>query len=107
NLVKRDVLALHFAVDGVDMFGPAGHRRLKPKFINPGLELTGSSVNFTVPFGLVFVNLTRNIEIKPRLHIAEGQIFELPLYLPDTETVCQGRIYRNGFVGDLQALFGR
>src|SRR5207245_7295786 len=98
------LLAGHLLPYRVDVRGWAGDLGLDPDVI----ELTSEDLAQVRDQGLALVALARDalddVFVCLRLQVAEGQVLELPLELPDAEAMRQRGVYVEGLAGDLAAL---
>lgn len=89
NVVKIEPLAHHFAVDGVDMLGAARDRTFQSVVADGALQFLHGVVDLHHAFGPACGQLAGNFLVFFRLQVAKGQIFQLPLELPDAQPVRQ------------------
>ena len=92
QLAERHALALHLLPDAVDVLRPAGDLGLDAfvgqEFADAALDV----LDETFAIAAFFVEQTGDALIGFRLQVAEGEIFQFPLQLPDAEAVGQGRM---------------
>ena len=81
------------------MFGSAFYLSMNPGILQRGCELLHEPLNETLPLGAVLGNQCSHALILFRLLVAEGQIFQFPLQLPDSQPVGQRRMDQHGLPG--------
>ena len=99
QLVKGEMFLLHFAPDAVDVLRTpvnlSAHILLFHRLAQPADEF----LDIVLTVNAAFVQQFCDAFVFRRMQVAEAVIFQLPLQLPDTETVRQRRI-------DIRTLFG-
>ena len=99
QLVKGEMFLLHFAPDAVDVLRTpvdlGAHILLFHRLAQPADKF----LDIVFAVDAAFVQQFCNAFVFRRMQIAEAVIFQLPLQLPDTQTVRQRRI-------DIRTLFG-
>ena len=100
NFADVERLLLHLVVDGVEMLGPALKFRLYPLVRQTGFQQISGRGDVFLPLRPCFVQLLFQVVVGFGVQILERQIFQLPLDLPDAETVRQGREDLKCFLSD-------
>ena len=99
-----ELFELHLAVDAVEVFRPAVHLGLDP-CAPQGLAQRGAE-SFDVAFavGAPLGQRARDAPVFQRFEVAEREVLEFPLHLPDAQAVRQRREHRAGLCGEAGAL---
>ena len=100
NLAEIQRLLLHLVVDGIQMLGPALELGLDAFFRQPCFQHVGRRGNVFFPLRPRFVQLLFQLVVGVGIDIFEGQVFKLPLDLPDAEAVCERGEDLQRFLGD-------
>ena len=100
-------LALHLLPDRIDVLGPAGDVRLDADLGQRAPQRTHRDRDEALAVGAAFVEQLGDAPVGVRLRIAEREVFELPLQLPDAEPVRQRRVDVGGELGQFAALLRR
>ena len=80
----------HLAVDGVDVFGAAGHVVIADAvFGQLGFEDAEEVVDIVLPLGAFFVEQVGDAAVFFGILVAEAEVFELPFELPHAQAVGQ------------------
>jgi hypothetical protein len=101
DLLQVQPLALHFAVDGVDVLGPSGDRRRQLHLVDARAQQVGGHFDVGGALGAAFGQLPGNGVELIRVQVAKGQVFQLPLELPDAQPVGQRGVDVQRLVGEL------
>ena len=92
DLVDVDTAALHLAIDAVDVLGTAGQVGLdvlRGEFL---LEHFDDALDIFLARQATAGQLVGNLVVLLWLEVAEGEVFQLPLQLPDAEPIGQWRV---------------
>ncbi len=92
QLGEIELLAAHLAPDAVDMLRPAAHVGLDVRFRELVLQPRDRLRDVRLALDALFVEQLRDPLVGDGILEAEREILELPLQLPDTETVRERRI---------------
>ncbi|KPZ18253.1 Uncharacterized protein ALO56_05246 [Pseudomonas viridiflava] len=105
DLTERQTLALHFAPDGIDVFGTAadiGSDAGGQQFV---FQLGHDVADEPLAVQTTLMQQLGDLLVLVRLKVAERQVFQLPLDVPDTQAVSQRRIDVEDFPRHAVALF--
>jgi len=97
NILKVDVLAAHLVPDAVDVLGPAIDLGLDSGCRQFLLKAPHGGLNESLALRALFVEHARNALVGLGFKIAEGEILQLPLHLPDAQAVGQWRVDQLAF----------
>ncbi len=100
QLVKGEMLFLHFAPDAVDVLWSAIDFGLHPLALHFSAQVADKFINVTFTIDPPLVQQLGDALVLCRMQIAEAVVFQLPLQLTDTQPVRQRGV-------DIGALFGR
>ena len=107
DFAEFQVLFLHLPPDAVDMLGPAvDFGAVDAVFLQVATQLLQHIVDVLFPVQAFFIQQLGDLLVGARLQIAEGQVLQLPLELPDPEAMGQGRIDIEDFLGHLALTLG-
>ena len=98
ELIKAQVLALHLFPNGIDMLRPARHLGLNTVRNHQRLDLLHRQSHEFQTFLTRLIEFSSNLVIFGRMRKAKREVFELPLDLPNTESISQGRINGERFL---------
>ena len=98
HLGKRQRFAAHFFDDAVDVFGPTVHLGLDVLGFQVGLQALHPFGHESLALDAFFVQHGRHLAVGAGLQEPKGQIFQLPLELPNAQTVGQGGKHLQGFL---------
>ena len=98
ELIKAQVLALHLFPNGIDMLWPARHLGLNTVRSHQRLDLLHRQSHEFQTFLTRLIEFSSNLVIFGRMRKAKREVFELPLDLPNTESISQGRINGERFL---------
>ncbi len=98
-LVEMDVLALHLSPDAVDVLGSAADFRLDPRSRERTVQSLLDLLDMAFPVDPPAIEQRGNPVVRLGIQVTQRQVLELPLDLPDTQSVGQRSI-------DLQRLPG-
>ena len=87
NLVKRHVLAPHLSIDAVNMLGPPVDLRPDARLIQRLRQRIPRLIHPADTLSALLVHRPRQIPIRHRLQIAEAEVLQLPLHLPNPQPV--------------------
>ena len=97
KLVKAQVLTHHLFVNRIDVLGAAAYLGLNPLFPQKNPDLVDAVLHELEALLAGFIKFPGDFFVDLGFGKAKPQVFKLPLHLPDTEAVCQGRIKRERF----------
>jgi len=92
DLAERDLLALHLAPDGIDVFRAPGDIGLHAHAPQHVFQRGDDILDVLVAVEPLFVQQLRDVLVGLGLEIAEGQVLQLPLDVADAEPVRQRRV---------------
>ncbi|RMO84044.1 hypothetical protein ALQ33_05543 [Pseudomonas syringae pv. philadelphi] len=92
DLAKRQALALHFAPDGIDVFGSAADVSGHAGGLQLVVELRHDLADETLAIQPALVQQLGDLLVLVRLQVAERQVFQLPFDVADAQAVGQRRI---------------
>src|SRR6185503_11591147 len=98
--LERELLALHLPPDAVDVFRPAIYLGVEAGAAQQRLESAAQLGDVALPVCTFFRQRRRDTSIVVRLQEAEREILELPLELPQAETVRERREHLAGLDGE-------
>ena len=104
KLIHRKVLAAHFFVDAVEMFGPAGNIDLDSRISDFLLENIDGPLDDILPLGKLLFYSPPDFVIGIRIQSAVRKILKLPLDMIDSQAMRQGSIDFLGLPGDAHLL---
>ena len=87
--VKIQLFLHHFAVNGIDVLGAAGHVAFDAGLADGGFQLHQKAFDIFQPLIAFFVEQAGDAAVFFGIVVAEAQIFELPFELPHAQTVGQ------------------
>ncbi len=103
DLAEFQAFALHLAPDRIDMFRPAADVGLDASGQQLVLQLVHHLADEALAVQPALVQQLGNLFVLIGLKVAEGQVFQLPLDVADTQAVGQWRIDVEHFARDAQA----
>ena len=107
HLLER-AFALHLLPDAVDVLGPPGDFGVDAFGLQAFLQLEADALEVLFPIGPLLVDELRDLFVFFRIQVAEAQVFQFPLHLPDAQPIGQRREEFQRFLRDaLAALFGQ
>ncbi len=92
DLTERQTFALHFAPDGIDVFGSAADVSGDAGGLQFVVELRHDLADETLAIQPALVQQFGDLLVLVRLQVAERQVFQLPLDVADAQAVGQRRI---------------
>ena len=92
QLIETQVLADHLFVDGINVFRATAHFGFNAVGLQQHLDAFDTTTHKGKTLLTRFVELFGNLVVDFGFRKAQGQILELPLHLPDTQTISQGRV---------------
>ncbi|VTS20737.1 Uncharacterised protein [Streptococcus dysgalactiae subsp. equisimilis] len=104
DLAEIQALALHLAPDGVDVLRPSAEVGLHAGGGQGLLELAHHVGDVLLAIQSALVQQLGDLLVLVGLEVAEGQVFQFPLDMPDTQAVGQRCIDVEDFTGDAVAL---
>lgn len=105
DLAELQTLALHFAPDRIDVFGPAADVGIDAGGLQFGLQLIHHITDEPLAIKAPLVQQLGDLLVLFRLQVTEGQVLQFPFDMTDAKTVSQRRIDVEDFPGDPVALF--
>ena len=96
ELLERELLALHLAVDAVDMFRPAVNLGRDAGRAQLALQLAAQRLDVAFAVGAALVQGAGNPVVLLGLEVAECEVLQLPLQLPDAEAIGERCVDRPG-----------
>ncbi len=87
NLAEGQVLALHLAVNAVDVLGPSLDIRFQSFAREMFLDVGRDPLHIGFAVGTALVQLRGNFAVTFRFQVAKGEVFQFPLELPDAQAV--------------------
>ena len=101
NLLERLVLRFHLAVDGIKVLGPAvDFLHVNVLFLHAVSDGIDDLVNPLLALGALHTHLFHKAVVALRIDVAQGKVFQLPLYRVYAQPVRQRRINVQRFAGD-------
>jgi len=91
DLLEAEVLALHLLVDAVDVLGSAADGAFDARIGKLGAQHLHHVGDVLATDRALFLEQLAEPSVGLGLELAKGEVFELPLELPDAETVGQRR----------------
>ena len=104
ELLERQLLALHLAVDAVDMFRAAVDLGRDARRTQLLLQLPAQRLDVALAVRTALVQCAGDAPVLLGLEIPEGEVLELPLQLPDAEAIGERRVDGAGLEGASLAL---
>ena len=104
--LERELLALHLAVDAVDVFRAAVDLGLDAGLEQLRAQRRAELLDVALAVGAPLVEGGGDVLVLLRLQVAEGQVLQFPLQLPDPQAVRQRRVHGARLQGPAAA-FGR
>ncbi|RMQ54470.1 hypothetical protein ALQ01_05585 [Pseudomonas savastanoi pv. glycinea] len=105
DLAECQAFALHFAPDGIDMFGSATDVSRHAGGLQFVVELGHDVADEALAVQPALVQQLGDLLVLIRLQVAERQVFQLPLDMPDTQTMGQRCIDVEDFASHTIAFF--
>ena len=105
DLAEFQTLALHFAPDRIDVFGPAADVGIDASGGQFILQLAHHVGDEALAIQAPLMQQLGDLLVLIGLKVTEGQVLQFPLDVTDTETVGQRRIDVEDFTGDAVAFF--
>jgi hypothetical protein len=105
--VKGHPFAHHFAVDRVDVLGPSGDLCLDACCADQLGQTLVDPLHLVLAVTAALCQVGGDFLVLFGVDVAESQVFELPLDLPDTQAVCQGGEDIHRLLGNAFSLGGR
>ena len=107
NHLEGHALALHLAVDGIDMLGAGGDVCLKAGLLHHLHQADFDRHHLPLALGAAFLEAAGDLVVGLRVDVAQGKVFQFPLDLPDTEAVRQRSEDVHRLLGDAPLLVRR
>jgi hypothetical protein len=98
ELIERQLLALHFAPDAVDVLWPAGDLALDVCLRQFRAQQLDHFADVAFTSGALGGEPARDALVILRVEIAEAQVFQLPFELPHTKSIRERRVDLARFV---------
>ena len=108
NLFEGQLLAHHFAVYAVDVFGASSDDCLVQFVVRQLLaQSLGHHLQILLTVNAAFVHAGRDAPILLRMQVTEAEVFQFPLELPDAQQIGQRRKEIHRVLRDAHLLFRR
>lgn len=104
DLAELQALALHFAPDRIDVFGPAADVGVDAGGLQFVLQLVHHIGDEALTIEAPLVQQLGDLLVLLRLQVTEGQVLQLPLDMADTKAMSQRCVDVEDFPGDPVAL---
>jgi hypothetical protein len=104
DLVDVDAAAQHLAIDAVDVLRPPGQVGVDAVLLQLAAQDLDHALDVLLARDAAAGDLVGDLVVLLGLEVAEGQVLELPLQLPDAQAVGQRRVDLHGLLRDAAAL---
>ena len=105
NLGQILIVPFHFFVNAVEMLGPAGDGSFNASFFDVVVEHPHGIIDDFLPGLPLLLHLPHQVIVFLRVQVMKTEILQFPLNVVNSQTVSQGRIDFNGFLGNALLLF--
>ncbi|MNS89134.1 hypothetical protein D3C72_1231380 [compost metagenome] len=105
DLAELQTLALHFAPDRIDVFGPAADVGIDAGGLQFVFQLAHHVADEALAIQSPLMEQLGDLLVLVRFQVTEGQVFQFPLDMTDTQAMGQWRVDVEDFTGHTVALF--